>query len=550
MHDALQQVDPLLKRFNQLEGSRKNWDTHWQEISELVWPDAGDFVGQRESGGKRAQKIFDPTAALALEKFAAALESLLTPRATTWHRLKTTQEELNNDEQVKAWFDVVNQTLFDHRTGPRANYYSQMHESYKSLGAFGNACMFIDDHPDGGIRYQSRFVGRVYTDINHEGNVDTIFYKYPMSAKAAFQKWGHGINRKAKQALVEKPFDMQDYLHVVLPRIEVDFQRIDAAGMPWESFDISIDDRELLGTGGYHELPYMYSRYTVNPTERYGRSPAMLVLPGIKTLQEMEKTHIRAGHKVADPPLLLHDDGVMGAGANKPNLRPGGLNFGGLDAQGRQLIAPLVSGARVDITADMMASKRQAINEAFLVSLFQILEDKPGNMTATEVLERAKEKGILLAPMIGRQQSELLGPQVAREINILQRQGLLPELPEALEEADGEYRIEYESMATVLQKSEIITSILQLQEVMTPFAQLNPGVFDILKTDELARIVADVGNIPQKALRSDEELAELREQQAQQQQAQQQAEQAPQMAGALKDAAAAEKTAQETQAAS
>ena len=549
MHDPLEQVDPLLRRLEQLQGQRKNWDTHWQEIMELVWPDAGDFIGQRTSGEKRAHKVYDPTAALSLEKFASAIESLTTPRATTWHRLKTTQEELNEDASVKEWFETVNQMLFDHRSAPRSNFYSQMHEGNKSLGAFGNRCMFVDDHPKGGIRYLGRFIGDVFTDINHDGIIDTIFYKYKMSAKAAFQKWGDMIGPRAKAALAEKPFDMQEYLHVVLPRIEIDFDRIDAPGMPWESFDISMEDRHMIDTGGYHELPYLYSRYTVNPDERYGRGPIMLVLPAIKTLQEMEKSHIRAGHKVADPPLLLHDDGVIGTGSSKPNLRPGGLNYGGLDMQGRELIKPLITGARVDITQEMMQSKRQAINEALLVSLFQILEEKPGNMTATEVLERAKEKGILLAPMIGRQQSEMLGPLVEREINILQRQGRLPELPEALKEADGEYRIEYESMATNLQKSEVIMAIMQTTEVMTPFAQTNPGAFDIFNTDEIARIVAGAGNVPLKALRSEEELNELREAQQEQARAQAQAEAAPQIAGALKDTVAAEATARETQAA-
>ena len=46
-------------------------------------------------------------------------------------------------------------------------------------------------------------------------------------------------------------------------------------------------------------------------------------------------------------------------------------------------------------------------------------------MTATEVLERAREKGALLAPTMGRQQSEALGPMIEREIDILVECGLM-----------------------------------------------------------------------------------------------------------------------------
>ena len=41
----------------------------------------------------------------------------------------------------------------------------------------------------------------------------------------------------------------------------------------------------------------------------------------------------------------------------------------------------------------------------------------PPQMTATEVIERTNEKGILLAPTIGRQQSEYLGPMIERELD-------------------------------------------------------------------------------------------------------------------------------------
>lgn len=533
------QAESILKRFQQLESGRHNWDSHRQEIAEITWPDAADFTSRHAPGEKRARKVFDATAALSLEKFAAMLESFLTPRASIWHRLKTTLDELNEDQDVKEWFDTLNQILFDGRSAPRANYYSQMHEIYKSLGAFGDGCMFVDAHPDGGVRYQGRAISRVWIDVNPEGIVDTAFYKYPLSHKAAFQKWGKLIPPKVQTGLAEKPFEEMEYLHVVLPRLEVDPFRIDSGGMRWESFDISMEEKIIIDEGGYHEFPYLYSRYTVNPAERYGRSPLMLVHPANLTLQEMEKTHLRAGHKVADPPLLLHDDGILGGGSAAVILRPGGLNWGGLNSQGKEMIKPLHTGARLDITEGMMDKKRQAINEALSVSLFQILEENPGEMTATEVLERAREKGILLGPLVGRQQSELLGPQVEREINILVRQGRVPPMPDALLEADGEYKIEYESQATSLQKSEVILAMQQAVDSVRPFAEIDPSAYDIFKPHAIGRLAAEALNVPQKALRSDDELEELRE--AAQQQAQEAAlaEQAPQVAGALKDVASA-----------
>ncbi|STU67291.1 Bacteriophage head to tail connecting protein [Klebsiella pneumoniae subsp. ozaenae] len=52
--------------------------------------------------------------------------------------------------------------------------------------------------------------------------------------------------------------------------------------------------------------------------------------------------------------------------------------------------------------------KRQTINDGFFITLFQILVDNP-QMTATEAMLRAQEKGQLLAPTAGRIQAEFLG---------------------------------------------------------------------------------------------------------------------------------------------
>ena len=93
-------VEQCLRRLSDLEGRRNNWDIHWQEIAERIWPASDEFLTVRAPGDKRSTKIFDATASLALEKFAAAMESMLTPRAQKWHTLRSTNDDLNKDPEV------------------------------------------------------------------------------------------------------------------------------------------------------------------------------------------------------------------------------------------------------------------------------------------------------------------------------------------------------------------------------------------------------------------------------------------------------------------
>jgi hypothetical protein len=83
---------------------------------------------------------------------------------------------------------------------------------------------------------------------------------------------------------------------------------------------------------------------------------------------------------------------------------------------GKPLVNTLPTG-ELQITKEMMDEEAPLINDAFLVSLFQILTETP-QMTATEVIERTNEKGILIAPSMGRQGSEYLGVMIPRELDL------------------------------------------------------------------------------------------------------------------------------------
>ena len=225
-------------------------------------------------------------------------------------------------------------------------------------------------------------------------------------------------------------------------------------------------------------------------------------------VNEMEKTTLRAGHMAVDPPLLIFEDGAL----QNFQMRPRALNFGGVDDQGRKLVHALETGANLPWAMEMSDSKRQLINEAFLVTLFQILVETP-QITATEALLRAQEKGQLLAPTMGRQQSEFLGPIIERELDILSMAGALPEPPQEVAEmlADGLIEVEYTSPLARLLRSEDGVAIMRTMEQLAPIGQIDPTVYDVFDTEQLPRELAEINGVPAKALLSPEAVAKKRE---------------------------------------
>ena len=265
----------------------------------------------------------------------------------------------------------------------------------------------------------------------------------------------------------------------------------------------------------------------------------MIVLADIKMLNEMEKTTIRAAHKVVDPPLLAFGDGFM----NIINTRPNAINYGGVDANGRQLVHPLKTGANLPLVFEMSEGRRKVINDAFYVTLFQILVQNP-QMTATEALIRAQEKGQLLAPTVGRQESEYLGPQILRELDILALSGRLPQMPRRLAMSGGGLKVIYTSPLARLRRAEDGVAMLRSMESATSILQAKPDsqILDNIDEDAWIREMWEINGAPLKVLRPSEIVDQIREERKQAQQNQATLDGANTAANAAKNLAKAQES--------
>lgn len=513
-----------LRRHERFKSERSIFDSHWQEIAERVWPDRASFTTKnRTEGEKKTERMFDATAALALTRFAAAMESMLTPRTAKWHKLRVSNEALNQSPAVQRYLDEVTNILFRVRYSARANFASQMHEAYMGLGAFGTGGILIDDLLGEGIRYKSIDLSNLYFCENRHGIIDTVHREFKYTARQAMQHFDPArLPQKIRETAEKEPETKFDFLHCVKPNEERKQGDRSYKGMRLSSYYICMESRTTVEDGGYRTMPYALGRYITTPGETYGRSPAMLVLPDVKMLNEMKKTIIRSAHLSVSPPLLLQDDGALKAF----DLRPNALNFGGVDERGQQLVHPLRIDGRLDIGMDMIEAQQRVINDAFLVTLFQILVDQP-NMTATEAMLRAQEKGALLAPTMGRQQSELIGPQIERELDILAHAGMLPEMPQELIEIGGDVEIEYVSPLNRAQRAEDGVAIMRTFEAVAPMAQIDPRVLKAYDWVKAARELGDINGVPAKLARSDDEIAAMDEAEAEQAQAAQLLQAAP-----------------------
>lgn len=525
----------ILRDQQTFESQRFQHDSTNQRIADLIWPECSLFL-QRDQieGQRRDQFTFDSTGRMALERFSAATESILTPRTQRWHGMEARAESLNKLVSVKRYCEAVTNILFKARYAPGAGFTYASGESYKSLGAFGNQCIFLDDDVGKSLRYRSLFTGDIWIGVDAGGRPDRVHRKFVLNARQAKAMFGDKLPRRIAEAKNEG--EEFDFIHCVKPRRDYDRQRADYRGKPWASYYVACCEQQVIEEGGYRTMPYLFSRFSTAPREIYGRGPASFVLPTLNTINEQAKTLLRAGQRAVDPPLMTVDDDAL----EGFSLKSAAINRGWLDANGQPLAVPFQSGSNIPLGIEFVQDSRMVINDAFFVTLFQILVEQP-QMTATEALLRAQEKGELLGPSVGRQQAEFLDPMTERELDILSSvPGLMPDMPPELQEAGGFLAIRYSSPLDRMQRSGEGAAMLRWLESITPMAQVKPEVLNAVDPVKFSRELADIQGVPASVMMGEEEQAERDAADAEMQQAAQLVQAAPLAGKAAKDFAEAQ----------
>jgi hypothetical protein len=521
---VIDQASFLISRFNNLDEAKNAYSSDWNEIKWLF---------KLASKKDNVRKSRDSTAALALERFGAALQMILTPKDQEWHSLKAETEQLNENQAINGFLQKATQLLHELRNS--SNFIMAINQVYLSLGAYGTGVLFVDEKPDrSGIDYRCIPLEECWIAQNSTSQVDTVFRKYTLTARQAIQEFGADNlpENIVKDSEDEKRFEApHDFLHCVFPRSDYSpWKPKTARNMPIASYHVAYDKKVIVRESGYRTMPYIVSRYIKLPdNDPYGISPAMQVLSDALMLNEMQYTIARAAQKAVDPPLLLSDNDVLSGF----DLRAGALNYAAVSPEGKQLVYPLQTGANLPLGFEMIEQKRKAINDAFLITLFQVLTDTP-NMTATEATLRKQEQGDMLAPAMSRQQSELLEPLIARELDILEANGVFNEIPEGLTRAV----IQYESPLAKVQRGQDGLAIIKVFEMTEKLFQMFPEMIKMFKPEEVIRKIVNSFSAPVEIILSPEEMAAMQQMMAAQQAQAQQMAAMQQIAGIAKDGGA------------
>lgn len=417
------QVKFHIARQQKLNAARANWDSLWQDLSDYFCPGRITAVRKESEGERKTQKIYDNTGADAAQKLAAGLYSRTVNPASKWFyiTLETPDEELENNQAVSEWFDLVRdraQSVINKR-GTGALY-----QTYCDLVTLCNAVLFTNEDPINGISFRVFPIDTVDIAEDYRGVVDTVYRKFEMTLRQVEQEFPGKLSRDRLQQMESEPDAKVEILHVVGPRKKYDPDKIDNLNMPIESIYILCDEELVLQESGYPEMPYAVARLEVLAGELYGRGPATIALPEVKSLNEMAKLQLDSSNMRLRPPL----DVPINAYINPIELIPGYKNLN-QDESGRR-ITPLNVAGELSYTAKDIELMQNKVKTIFYND--QLYLRTNAEMTATEVQKRSEIQMQLMGPWQGRLELELFEPLINRILGILVRSGEIPSPPQEL----------------------------------------------------------------------------------------------------------------------
>lgn len=506
------EVKPILDRLERLEGGRGTWEDHWQDVAEIMLPQRADFTTTRVPGEKRLEKVFDGTPLLAVRGMAAAIDSMVKPKTSRWFSIKPVDDELGDNDEVKAWLEQVEKITFDAIYDRRAGFIQRSGEVDSDLAAFGTGALFITENRTlDGLLFRSVPLTSFFIDENSDGAVDTLFMKMKLSARQAVQRWGRDkLGDETRKALENnKPEERFEFVHLVEPRAEREPGMDDNLNLPFASITIDKKAEKVVDEGGFHEFPFAIPRWDTRSGELYGWGPGMLALPDALTLQAQAKTVLKGGQMVVEPPLIVPNDGIVKSAQLFPR---GVISYDAAKAAKLGKNKPVdkldISGD-IPIGRDMQQDSREQVFAAFFRNVLNLPVDGP-QMTATEIIERKEEFARTVGPVFGRLENEYVGPVAERVFAILLRMGRFPVPPRIIQ--GREIRFEYANPIDKVRKQIDALAAGRTVEMLGPFVAADPSVMDNFDADEIARDTGEFNGMPQKWIRKTEERDAIRQQ--------------------------------------
>ena len=502
MEDKEELLKSLETRWQQLKDNRAKFEANWTEAQTYAdnvvmnWGKPGEVPSRPK---RFTSKPFQYNKTLV----AGILGYAVSP-SLVWFKLGMENTELLKEYGVKDWLELCESELL--AMFNRSNFYREMNPTVKDATCPGHGVIFIEeDIENARIRYTHFPINELFLDVNAYGEIDTCFRWYADTLRNIVDFFGEDNVSDEMRRQIKEPShwnDSHEILMCVYPRENYNPNFKDAKNMPYACIYMDLKERHILKESGYREFPFAVFEWERYSGFAYGSSPAQDALPDIKALNIIKKSSLQIAQTSAEPPMMASQE------MHDIDLSPRGITY--LPTKDSRL-EPVRTGENYPITLQELANYEQAVKDWFYVDYFLALQEKQGQMTATEVMELQGEKAATLSTFIVSL-NEFLSNIITRSFNLLMRAQMLPPPPMALMNQKAIIKIDFTGpLAQNQKKYHQMGGTVQALNAIGPIMQMFPNAGDFLDGDELMKSTMEGMGMPQNIIREDDDVKKIRE---------------------------------------
>lgn len=541
MYYTLPKRTRKLHLISELKETRRPAEPFLRDISDLIAPfrykqNQADY----QNPNRKTSKIYNSLGTKCLKVFQSGLMTCASDPTTAWLELTTKDPDRAKYGPHRDWLDEVGYRILQ-MIGD-SDCYRNLPVGYGNLAWAGFFAMGLEENfsPTSRSMLSTRLydTGRFWFAEDDLGSPNVFYEECRATVRQLYMRFGEDapysqvVKTYAEKGEWERWIDV---CHLIEPNDDYEpgspmgtrkrfsdcwFELGNASGNTTYENKFLDQDRYLY-EGGFDLFPILIGKWTSVKGEVYPTEfPGSECISDNKSLQIGEKRIWQFIEKGVNPHWIV-PAGLKGE--IDGGFVPGDSSYVDEKDAGKSIRpAHIVDLAALTPMRENMDRVERRIMDSLhypTFSMFDSIEDK--ERTATEIMERKAEKLLKLVDMYTNLQIGVLRPMVDYCFQLLVRNNLLPPVPPDLQGHALDYRFNgVLSQAQKMNRAQPINSLLNVVQTLAVAqgqAGVRPDVLDKFNTDNAIDEIATDWGVPSTIIRSDEDVAAIRNQRAIQQ---------------------------------
>ena len=476
----------------------------WQELADNFYPERADFTSTRYLGEDFAENLTTSYPILVRRDLGNSLQSILRPTEKTWFHLSTIDSERLGGE-ARQWLQFAERLQRNAMYDSRTMFNRALREADHDFATFGQCVISVELNRNAdGLLYRTWHLRDVAWTETEEGKVGSVFRRWKPKLYDLIRIFGRDrLHPDYVKRFEKDPFDEAKLMHMVVDSELLD----DPSPHPFTSVFYDEDHSQVVEKRGSFSKIYVIPRWQTVSGSQYAFSPATVAaLPDARLLQAMTYTLLEAGEKSVNPPLVAVQEAIR----SDVGLYAGGVTWvdSAYDERLGEVLRPISQDyTKIPFGVEIARDVRMQLAEAFFLNKLALPQRAP-EMTAYEVGQRIQQYIREALPLFEPMETEYNAAICEETFDVMLRAGAFgspADVPAELRGQDLSFK--FKSPLHDAIEMEQATRYMEGQNYIALTLQMDPSAAHMLDTKKALRDVLRAVQVPEKWMRSEDEVA-------------------------------------------